>query len=64
MLMRIHAIFAMEDCCLLCLLLTRKENLHGATCKGARDALNAELQDALNAELQDALSLQMLSWMH
>ena len=31
----------------------RRIKLHGAACKGARDALNADLQDALSLHLED-----------
>ena len=49
----------MEDCCLCKSSVSsgqekkRRKKLHGAACKGARDALNAELQDALNLHLDD-----------
>ena len=49
----------MEDCCLCKSSVSsgqekkRRKKLHGAACKGARDALNAELQDALSLHLDD-----------
>ena len=49
----------MEDCCLCKSSVSsgqekkRRKKLHGAACKGARDALNADLQDALSLHLED-----------